>query len=212
MLRHYHDETRHSLTRQELGKQTAFHEAGHAAAIYIGNRQKHLPPVFFEIQINKPNELSDQFSAKVIDGQLIQSLPTAILENLSELSEQDQHSYQCAYEADVVNLLVGPLAEAKYVSLRDNEIFNFNLVNTKALLNYGGHLDVEKAYNNLKLFMADQKQREEKMQELFRQAYRFIDNHKNWHCIKNLADYILHSGQSTISCEEAIAVFDNCLA
>jgi len=112
MQRHYQINTSQLLNNQELAKHTAFHEAGHAAAIYLGNKQKQLPPVFFKIQIIKPDQTRKHFSAKVIDGQLIQSLPVTSLDNLSELSNDEQHSCQCAYEADVINLLVGPLAEA----------------------------------------------------------------------------------------------------
>ena len=210
MRRHYQTATSHFLSYHELDKQTAFHEAGHAAAIYLSNKQKQLPPVFFKIHIIKPDEINAHFSAKVIDGQLIQNLPVALLDNLSELSNTEQLCYLCAYEADVTNLLVGPLAEAKYVSIRDDEILNINLINTQALNNYGGYSDIEKAYNYLEYFIAEEKQREDKINELFAQAYQFIDNRKNWTCILNLAHYILETGQSTISCEEAIAIFDNC--
>ncbi len=211
MQRHYQINTSQLLNNHELAKHTAFHEAGHAAAIYLSNKQKQLPPVFFKIQIIKPEQTRTHFSAKVIGGQLTQSLPIVLLDNLSELSNSERHSYQCAYEADIINLLVGPLAEAKYVSIRDDEAFNLNLMNTQALNNYGGYSDIEKSYGYLEYFIANKKQREDKMLELFAQAYQFIDNHKNWTCIANLAHYILKSDQSTISCEEAISIFDHCV-
>lgn len=195
----------------ELDWRTAFHEAGHAAAIHIGNQQKQLPPVFFEIQVKKPNRANDHFVAKVVDGNLIQNLPIAVVESFSTLSCCEQHSCQRAYEADVVNLLVGPLAEAKYVSIRDNEIFNLNLINFKALHNYGGYSDLEKAGAYLDHFIASKAQREEKMLELLTHAFHFIDNRRNWRCILNLAHYILDSQQETISCDEAINVFDHSL-
>ncbi len=208
MQRHFQNQTSSLQYSHELDKQIAFHEAGHAAAIYLGNKKKQLPPVFFKIQIVKPDNVNPHFSAKVIDGQLIQSLPLTLLDNLSELSNADRHSYQCAYEADIINLLVGPLAEAKYISIRDDEVFNFNLINTQALNNYGGYSDIEKARNYLEYFIANKKQQENKMLDLFEQAWGFINNRKNWACILNLADYILDSGENTISCEEVIAVLD----
>jgi len=208
MKRHYQFNTSQLFSHPELAKHTAFHEAGHAAAIYLGNKQKQLPPVFFKIQIIKPDQTRKHFSAKVIDGQLIQSLPVTLSANLSGLSNNEQHSYQCAYEADIINLLVGPLAEAKYVSIKDDEIFTLNLINLQALNHYGGHSDIEKAYRYLEFFIANKEQREDKMLELFTQAYQFIDNHKNWACIVNLAHYILESDQSSISCKEAISIFD----
>ena len=47
--------TTHSFNDIGLIRQAAFHEAGHAAAIHIGNRQKQLPPIFFQIFINQPH-------------------------------------------------------------------------------------------------------------------------------------------------------------
>jgi hypothetical protein len=47
----------------------------------------------------------------------------------------------------MINLLVGPLAEAKYVALRDNECFSNNLINVNALYNYGGTSDLVKVYD-----------------------------------------------------------------
>ena len=38
-----------NLTHQEVKRKVAIHEAGHAAAIYFGNKQKRLPPVFFSL-------------------------------------------------------------------------------------------------------------------------------------------------------------------
>ena len=196
----------------ELHWRTAFHEAGHAAAIHIRNRQKQLPPVFFEIQVKRPNAVEHDFFAKVIDGNLIQNLPIAVIESLSALSSTGQHSSQRAYEADVVNLLVGPLAEAKYVSIRDGEMFSQDLINLNALRHYGGHSDLEKAQQYLESFITSKTQREKKRVELLAQAYQFVDNHKNWACILNLAHYILDSQQETISCDEAMAIFDACLS
>ena len=197
---------------RELHWRTAFHEAGHAAAIHIRNRQKQLPPVFFEIQVKRPNAIDQDFIAKVIDGNLIQNLPIAVIESISMLTDNGQHSSQRAYEADVVNLLVGPLAEAKYVSIRDGEIFNPDLINLNALRHYGGHSDLEKAQQYLESFITSKTQREKKLVELLTQAYQFVDNRKNWVCILNLAHYILNSQQETISCDEAITIFDTCLS
>ncbi|OAI15420.1 hypothetical protein A1359_00580 [Methylomonas lenta] len=196
----------------ELHWRTAFHEAGHAAAIHIRNQQKQLPPVFFEIQVKRPTLKEQDFFAKVIDGNLIQNLPIAVIESISLLSDECQHSSQRAYEADVVNLLVGPLAEAKYVSIRDGEVFNLELINLSALRHYGGHSDLEKAQQYLEFFITSKLHRDNKLVELLAQAYQFVSNHKNWACILNLAHFILDSQQETISCDEAITIFDRCLS
>lgn len=201
-----------SLNPDELHCRTAFHEAGHAAAIHIRNRQRQLPPVFFEIQVKRPQSSRFEFLAKVVDGNLIQNLPIAVIESFSSLTDTRQHSCQRAYEADVVNLLVGPLAEAKHVAACDGEIFNLELMNLDALRNYGGHSDLEKAQAYLECFITSKSRREKKLAELLAQAYRFIENPRHWACIRSLAHFILDSRQEIISCDEAIAIFDACLS
>lgn len=211
MERNYQASTSAAVHSGELDWRTAFHEAGHAAAIHIGNQQKQLPPVCFEIQIKRPDSENEHFFAKVVDGNLIQNLPIGIVESFSEVYGCEQHSYQRAYEADVLNLLAGPLAEAKYISIRDNEVLNLKLINFQALYNYGGFSDLEKVRGYLDCFIASKTLREEKVQELLIQAYQFIDNPPHWRCILNLAHFILNSGQETITCDEAINLFDRCL-
>jgi hypothetical protein len=211
MERNYHSPKSAYVHPDELHWRTAFHEAGHAAAIHLYNQQSQLPPVFFEIQILRPSDNHPDFIAKVIGGNLIQNLPIAVLESFSTLSCSDLHSCQRAYEADVVNLLVGPLAEAKYVSLRDDEVFNLRLINIDALHNYGGYSDLEKAENYLENLISSKLQRKEKMIELLAQAFAFIDTPRHWKCIVNLAHHILDSQQEIISCDDAIGIFDNSL-
>lgn len=196
-----------SVNLFDLTNQTAFHEAGHATSIYLGNKVKKLPPVYFQIQVKKQLNSSELFIAKVIDGRLIQNLPIAGLEDTQEIPYEEQLKYQTAYEADVVNLLVGPLAEAKYVSLRDGEALNFNLLNTYALNYYGGSSDVKKAYSYLEYFIPLEVKREEKMLELFSEAFEFIENRTNWEHILTLAHYILDSKKDIITCEEVSEVF-----
>lgn len=195
----------------ELHWRTAFHESGHAAAIHILNRQKRLPPVFFEIQVKRPTAATRNFFAKVIDGNLIQNLPIAVIESMAALANTEQHSCQRAYEADVVNLLVGPLSEAKYIALRDGEIFNRDLMSLDALPHYGGHSDLERAQSYLEHFITSKTHREQKLAELLLEAYEFIADARHWKCILSLAHFILESCQEIISCDEAINVFDSCL-
>lgn len=196
----------------ELHCRTAFHEAGHAAAIHLRNRQKQLPPVFFEIHVKRPQSGESGFFAKVVDGNLIQNLPIAVIESFSSMTGSRQHSCQRAYEADVVNLLVGPLAEAKHVAICDGEIFNLELMNLEALRHYGGHSDLERAQYYLEHFITSKPHRKKKLAELLGQAYRFIDHPQHWACIRSLANFILDSRQEVIGCDEAIAIFDDCLS
>ncbi len=211
MERNYHIAPPTFVHPDELHWRTAFHEAGHAAAIHILNRQKKLPPVFFEIHVKRPTAKNPGFVAKVIDGNLIQNLPIAIIESLSTLTATEQHSCQRAFEADVVNLLVGPLSEAKYIASRDDEIFNQSLVNPTALRHYGGHSDLEKVHHYLEHFVSSKVDQEQKLTELLKQAYLFIDNCKHWKCIVELAQYILESPKEIIGCDEAMDILDHSL-
>jgi hypothetical protein len=219
MKRNYPIDAMSPVLDQDLIRQIAFHEAGHAAAIHLYNKQKQLPPVYFQITIKKTDQshakpfasrtvTRDHFVAMVEGGCLIHSLPVALIESANYFSLDEQDTYRTAFEADMINLLVGPLAEAKYVALRDNECFSKNLINVNALHNYGGTSDLEKVYDYLENFISDTGLHEEKIAQLFNQAFQFIDSPLHWQAIERLACYILDNTKNTIGCEEAIAVLD----
>ncbi|HEY8159451.1 MAG TPA: hypothetical protein VIF10_12180 [Methylobacter sp.] len=218
MKRNYQTDVSCSIDDQDLLRQIAFHEAGHATAIYLYNKQKQLPPVYFQITIkalDRPKDSSldlrlayDHFAAVVEGGRLIHSLPVALIESAHYFSAAEQDAYRTAFEADMINLLIGPLAEAKHVALRDDEQFNARLVNIDALHYYGGTSDLEKVYEYLDSFIAAGSRREEKMAELFSKAFQFISSPDHWKAIERLADYILNNKENIISCEEAIVVLD----
>lgn len=205
-----------------LRRQTAVHEAGHAAAIHLGNKQKSLPPVYFQIIIKdalRTGEWSYPSSiapphypmtcfAKVEGGRLIHTLPSSLKEALQRFSPSERLAYQTAFEADIVNFLAGPLAEAKYVALCDNEVFNPRLVTLDALHYYGGSADVELAREYLDCLAIGPEEKERKIAELFMAAYQFINHRQYWRAITALADFILGSGKQVIACEEIIRVLD----
>lgn len=208
MKRTNHSHPNTPTSHKELQKHIAFHEAGHVTAIYLRNRQQQLPPVFFQIIFNEKQQKRNPFFAQVVGGRLIDNLPVAEIEKNYLGSESERKSLQRAYEADVINLLAGPLAEAKYVSLRDDEIFNLQLVNIIALKNYGGNSDVEQAYRYLEYFIPSAAERELKISELYTKAFRFIDDPTHWNCIQTFARYLLNNSQLSISCEQASAVLE----
>jgi hypothetical protein len=219
MKRNYPIDAISSVLDQDMIKQIVFHEAGHASAIHLYNKQKQLPPVYFQITIKKSDHsltnpfanrivTRDHFVAIVEGGCLIHSLPIALIESANYFSLNEQDSYRTAFEADMINLLVGPLAEAKHVALRDNECFSKNLINVNALHNYGGTSDLEKVYEYLENFISENSLHEEKIAELFNQAFQFIDSPVHWQAIERLAGYILGNTKNTIGCEEAIAVIE----
>jgi len=218
MKRNYQTDISCPVDDQDLLRQIAFHEAGHASAIYLYNKQKQLPPVYFQITIKaldhqKDSSLDsrlayDHFAAVVEGGRLIHSLPIALIESTHYFSAAEQDAYQTAFEADMINLLIGPLAEAKHVALRDDEQFNARLVNIDALHYYGGTSDLEKVYEYLDIFIPARSRHEEKMAELFEQAFQFISSPAHWQAVERLAVYILNNKENIIGCEEAIAVLD----
>jgi hypothetical protein len=204
-----------------LRKQTAIHEAGHAAAIYLGNKQKQLPPVFFQIIIKDVvhegqwpcrthHSAPDTMAcfAKVEGGRLIHTLPSSLAEAARRLPPSERNAYRAAFEADIVNFLAGPLAEAKYVALCDGEIFNPRLVNLDALHFYGGAADVALAKEYMDCLPLKTLEKEQKLGELFLAAHHFINQRSHWQAIIALADFILNTGKKTIACEEIIGVLD----
>ncbi len=220
MNRNHQTNASYAIDDQDLIRQIAFHEAGHAAAIYLYNKQKQLPPVFFQITIkaldrqkhsllNMCSLSYEHFAAVVEGGRLIHSLPVALLESAHYFSDLEQDAYRTAFEADMINLLIGPLAEAKHVALRDDEQFNAKLVNINALQYYGGASDLKKVYDYLDTFIVDRSQHGDKLVELFNKAFEFISSSNHWQAIERLASFILNNKEKIISCEEAIVVLDD---
>jgi len=207
------------LAHQKVCRGTAIHEAGHAAAIYLGNQQKGLPPVFFQIFTGLLNseaqpsgfigKASDRYVAKVEGGRLIHTLPSSFNEAIKDLSIAQRHAYQHAFEADIINLLSGPIAEARYVALRDNEPVSPELVNINALQYYGGSSDLEIANEYLECFIDSDELKERKMTELFLAAFNFVSKRPNWLAITTLADYILASEENVIKCNEIIDILES---
>jgi hypothetical protein len=204
----------------------AFHESGHAAAIYLNNKAKNLPPVYFQIIFKELNgdkdddviiyqATHDDNIARVEGGRLIQSLPYSIDSLAHKLIDRNEAmtplvmDYIIAFETDIINLLIGPLAEAKHAYNRDDELFNHQLVNLRALKNYGGGSDLALAREYLESFSANRQQQEEKLDELFAVAFDFINDYANWKAITKLANYILTSNKNIINCEEVVSVLES---
>lgn len=212
----------HQDLRFHDDKRNAYHQAGYAAAIYFGNKQKKLPAVHFQIAIQRHAEsglqadrfspFQDKYMAKVEGGRLIQSLPLSFTELSEEFSWAQQVQFRCAFEADVINMLTGALAEAKYVALRDDEAFNTNLVNIPALHFYGGDMEIELVTEYMACFVEDQTERELKLGELYLAAYNFVNQRSNWCAISALADYIWDEPEGIISCEDVISLLKSRLA
>ncbi len=207
MQRFFHCDENGFADHLEISRQTAFHEAGHVAAIYLENQRKNLPLIHFEINIGKQDGLVKPLSAKVSGGRLISDLATVIHQDVSCHGDSSNiDSFQLVYEADIINFLAGPLAEAKYISIRDDEVFNVNLLTPQAVNRYGGNADMQEVMSYLEFFIPSPVQREAKLNALFAQAFRFVQQPSNWKSITDLAHYILHNAQENISCEHALEV------
>lgn len=191
----------------ELNRQTAFHEAGHVAAIYLENKRKSLPSICFEIHVSKQDNMAQPLFAQVSGGRLIGDLATVIHEDVANHRDSsDIDDYQLVYEADIINFLAGSLAEAKYVSIRDNKTFNIKLLTPQAMNHYGGNADMLVVRSYLEFFIASPEQREVKLNALFAEAFNFVQKASHWKSITALAHYILNNAHENISCEQAIEV------
>ena len=211
----------------EHKQRIAFHEAGHAVAICLNNKARNLPSIFFQIMFNDLKDkheeelmcyksVHDNCFAGVEGGRLIEWLPSSIDAFAQETKGHNDTmalsttDFMAAFEADIINMLVGPLAEAKYIA-ETNELFNQQFVDLKALKNYGGCSDLALATEYLQCFSAFKQQQAEKLDELFSEALNFIKNQANWSAITQLASYILESNKNSISSEEVVSLLENSL-
>jgi hypothetical protein len=199
-----------------------YHQAGHAAAICLGNKQKGLPAVFFQVTVETIDDKNGvtrrspvthpKYRIKIDGGRLIQNLPMSFAEAIHNLSKLQQDEFRRAFEADVINILVGSLAEAKYVLSQDNEVFNPHLINLNALYFYGGSADLEVIQAYMNCFISDKADRERKLTELFLAAFNFVNHRSNWSAINALAQYILNESGDIFGCEDIASILEAKLA
>ena len=223
-MKRKHSTTNDNVHKQKLQKQAiVFHEAGHAAAIYLNNKAHNLPPIYFQIILNDSRffidengtcfqATHDQCTSRVEGGRLIEEFVLNIADLSLDLMIKEgtvstsTAAYLSAFDADIINLLVGPLAEAKFSYSRDDELFTHKMVNLAALKNYGGEADLDLVHEYIESFSSSHSLQEAKMAELFKQACEFVTNASHWQAITKLANYILLGNKNVISCEEIEAV------
>ena len=202
----------HISNDEEFIRQVAFHEAGHAAAIHIRNKQHQLPPIYFQIYINhaykwrecsySAYENDKAYLTKIEDGRLIHTLPSSVAKAVSDFTPAQEYEYQVAFEADIVNLLAGPLSEANYIALRDDEPITPNLIHLDALHFYGGRSDIATINEYIDCLDLTLAQRQAKLVSLFLKAFAFIKDPANWRAILTLAEYIISSQKNIIVYED----------
>lgn len=207
---------------KEHKQRAAFHAAGFAAAIHLNSKAKHLPPVFFNIFFKEIGRITaadgvtykttqDDYIAQVEGGRSIELLPDSVDSLARELTKHNDamvqlvKDYRIVFESDIINLLIGPLSEAKYIAVIDDELFNHRLINLNALKNYGGDPGLALINEYLQSFLAD-KQKNEKLDELFTEAFDFVNNDANWAAITKLANYIVDNHCKNIIDDEEIGL------
>lgn len=219
MRRNQHINNASAYTTETRRCCVAFHEAGHAGAIYLVNRAREIPPQAFSLTFNiveagNPSSYQD-YIARIDDGRLLHALPAA-LSDWRHLPRETGHDWiqtqddlLNAFEADIINLLAGPLAEAKFIAEIDGEIFLRRLVDPPALENYGGSFDLELIDAYLRCYSDAAWERERKLNQLHEMAFEFINDYYNWRAVSKLANYILGANMNTLCHEEVAAILDD---
>ncbi len=204
---------------EECEQKIAYHEAGHATAIYLRNQQLNLPPVFFQIKFNteifesaqdekQEDNLIHDNVAMIEGGCLIHSVTVSLLESSNFFSDDDHHAYLQAMQADIVNILAGPMAEAKFTAIRDQEWNETQFDNIEVLHNYGGSYDIEKINEYLSSYIPTGSQRLNVLESLITETLKFINTPANWFAISQLANAIYQRTSDTISCEQIAEIVD----
>jgi hypothetical protein len=207
----------YSITR--ISKRNLFHQIGRVVAIHFGNKQRNLPAVHFRLVVSAGGHETD-FSkrqmripyrqlVKLEGGRLLPDLPCSYESATRLLSASERDACLSAFEADVINILAGSLAEAKYVALRDDEVFNANLVYLGALKFYGGIEDMLIINEYMECLLPDcNSKRQKKLTDLFLAAYSFINDPANWLAMTTLAETIYSNPQPVFPCEELVDFLD----
>jgi hypothetical protein len=154
----------------------------------------------------RPTRTLGKWAAKLEGGRLIPHLPYSFEVAARLLSPLEKSQCQCAFEADVINILVGLLAEAKHVAQRDGEAFNANLAGLGALQFYGGGQELKDIDEYMACLSPDKTERSKKLAELFLAAHSFVNGKTNWQAIKTLAEALYHNPKEVFVCEELIAL------
>jgi len=200
-----------------LNQRVAYHEAGHATAIYLYNKYKNLPPIFFQVCIetnlqkqlnNSDNFNQNHIAAKIEGGYLIENPLLSLSTNQAQMSLQAKKSYAMALDADVINLLAGSVAEAYYLSTHDGETLTASMLTVEALENYGAYSDFQKINTYLSYVSPCIKQQTQHLNKLLHETFNFMTQPKLWLAVESVAKLFLSTENNIIACEEIFAVID----
>ena len=202
-----------------MSGKTSTHVAGHAAAIYLGNKAKGLPPVFFQIRIHEDFRLGNAFGytehshrfyyPKLEGGRLIDNLPLSLTDVQANMTADQKQAYRQAFEADVVNLLAGPIAEAKYVAISDDEAISPRLIDLQALQNYNGKTEIEIVHQYFECINEQDEEKEKLIINLYLAAFAFVNDRANWLAVTALANHISATEKTIIGYEEIVSLLES---
>ena len=222
MKRNYYINDLDLGTFQELAIQIAYHEAGHATAIYLYNKQQQLPSIFFQIHLKNYDDIKQlaaqdinyqgAYVAEIEGGCLIENLALNLSISKNEINPSEREEYYRALNADVINLLAGSIAEQNYLISRDNEIINEELLNIRNLGRYGNYSDMQKINNYLRFLSDCPVEQQQKLTWLLKESFFFITQPQTWKAVTAVAHYILDSGKQQVHCEDVFQVIDDCIA
>jgi hypothetical protein len=196
---------------------SAFHAAGIATAIYLGHKQKGLPPVYFEICINQLATITGQpinnhkenhnaWLAQVEGGMLITQIPESIAAATEHLNDIEKLTYQRVFETDIINLFAGAIAEANYVALQDGEVISPRLVNIAALHHYCPKPELDDLHQRLGCI--DKTHQDKKISILYLQAFKLVTDPANWQAIETLSKHLLTTSKPIVHYEEIVATLE----
>ena len=188
----------------------AYYSAGQAIAITLGNTQKQLPDVYYQLCLNPcprglpagPANSDKSYVLALEGGRLIHSLPMCLTDSQAFVYDQDHAMLHCALEADVVNLLSGPLAEAKYTAAIRGETLNEKSLALSTLRFYSQGALTEQVDDYLECLSPLKIQRQHHFLKLLKASFNFINDGPMWSLIKALAEYIQAQPKAILTCEE----------
>lgn len=208
----------HTAENKHISKRSAFHAAGRSVSIHLGNQKKNLPPIYFQIgmesmpshvrNLRKSKSISGLNRAIFKGGRLISELPGSLELETNSMTPSEKLAYEQAFNADIVNLLAGFIAEAKYIALSDNEVISPRLVNVHSLHNYGEDGDLQELWEYFKCFGDYDSDKETKLIGLYLSAFEFVNVPSHWQAICEVANYIEKSEKMLLECTEIFDIFD----
>ncbi len=207
-----------SLEEFKTDESRAYYLAGKAASIHLGNKRQQLPAVYFEI--NPARQIRDfhpagnrhasieYLPAHLEGGRLIHNLSVPFAEFTRGFDEGQMHQFRTAFEADVVNLITGAVAEAKYRFQHFGETMGMEYPSLRTLYVYADNDDLDQIGDYLDCLAPSKDEHERMLTELFAKACEFVNIESNWTAITTLANYIHHEAVEEITCEQLIALLE----